>query len=81
VRHISRRQAFRSGKYVPEFAGAGSGALAAARDGRRHGGEVLRVGRMAKTERGGDPEHDHERGLRRRPREPLVEPEHRIAPV
>jgi hypothetical protein len=59
-----------------KLAGAGSGTLTPARDECRYGGEVIRVGRVAKTEQRGDAERDQERGVVGDCRESLVEPEH-----
>jgi hypothetical protein len=62
----------------PELAGARGRALAAARDERRHGGEVIRVARVAEPEQGGDGENDPERSAAGRVRDSLVDAEHRI---
>jgi hypothetical protein len=62
----------------PELAGAGRGALAAARDERRHGGEVIRVARVAEPEQDGDGENDPDGRAAGRGRDSLVETEHRI---
>ena len=47
-------------------------------DQRRHGGEVVRVGRVAQAEQHGDAADDEERGPVREVRDPVVEAEHQV---
>ena len=61
-----------------ELAGATSGALPPARHERRHGDEVIRVGRMTKAEKNRDSENDPDRSAVGGGRDALIEPEHRI---
>ncbi len=61
--------------------GAAGGALRSARYERRHGGEVIRVGRVAQPEEDGDGDDDPDRGAARGGGDALVEAEHRIHPA
>ena len=51
-------------------------ALASGDDEGRHGGEMIRVGRVPEPEEDRDQQHDRDRPLVRHPCDPLVEPEH-----
>jgi hypothetical protein len=61
-----------------ELPGATSGALLSARHERRHGDEVIRVGRMTESEKDRDSENDPDRSAVGGCGESLVEAEHRI---
>ena len=52
--------------------------LAAGGDERRHGGEVVRVGRVAEAEQDRDADDDEQRGAVREVRDPVVESEHQV---
>jgi hypothetical protein len=71
-----RRVAKAPGK--PELAGAASCALPSACDERRYGSEVIRVGRMAESEKNRDSDNDPDRSAVGGCRDSLVETEHRI---
>jgi len=61
----------------PEFLGAASSALPAARGECRHS-EVVRVARVAQSEENGDCEHDPDRGAVGESVDSLIEAEYRI---
>jgi hypothetical protein len=62
----------------PELPGTASRALASARNERRDGSEVIRVGRMAQSEKNGDSENDPDRSAVGGCGDFLVEAEHPI---
>jgi hypothetical protein len=61
-----------------ELSGTASGALPGARDEGGHGSEVIRVGRMANSQRYRDGENDPDRSAVGEGRDSFVEAEHRI---
>jgi hypothetical protein len=71
-----RRMAEAPGK--PQLPGTARGALPSARNERRHGSEVIRVGRVAETEKDSDGDDNPNGSAVGEGRDPLVETEHRI---
>ena len=61
--------------------GGGGRALASGGDQRRDGRDVVGIGGVPEAEQHGGEQDDTERGSLGQPRHPLVDPEHRAAPL